>query len=264
MRSLQGNRDLVRQGTNLVFSYAQFLVTLLPALGIGTGIGERASGGEPLIQPISWAFFIWFPIYAACMAYGIYQALPSKREREVLRRIGFSTGSAFTGVTAYALVAQFGIWSEWLLIAIFVWIFASLLGAYLQLPAYRSRFTRAEEFLVTAPVSLLTGWVSLAILVNLAAVLKDSGLISEGSMETTFSLVFLLIAFLVASFLINAGKGNPWYAFPVIWGLFGVIVANVLRQPDPVVAFAAGFVALALLGILLAVQGREKKLGVTG
>jgi hypothetical protein len=45
MRSGQGNRDLLRQGTNLVFSLAQFLVTLLPALGIGTGIGELATGG---------------------------------------------------------------------------------------------------------------------------------------------------------------------------------------------------------------------------
>jgi hypothetical protein len=259
MRSGQGNRDLLRQGTNLFFSLAQFLVTLLPALGIGTGIGELATGGEPPVQPIFWAFFIWFPIYAACIAYGIYQALPAQREHEILRRIGFFTGSAFIGVTAYALVAQFGVWSEWLLIAIFVWILASLLAAYFPLSEFPHRLTRTEQYLVLAPISLLTGWVSLAILVNLASVLEASGLIPAGTMDTAFSLGLLLVAFLVASFLIHRGKGNPWYAFPVIWGLIGVVVANGIRQPDWVIAVAAGLVALGLLVFLFMVRSGEKE-----
>ncbi|MDD1655137.1 MAG: hypothetical protein LUO91_05460 [Methanomicrobiales archaeon] len=251
-------RDLFRQGMNLVFSFAQFLVTLLPALGIGTGIGDRASGGEPLVQPIFWAFFIWFPIYAACIAYGIYQAIPAQRENGILRRIGFPTASAFTGVTAYALVAQFG-GSDWLLIAIFVWILASLLMAYLPLGEYRHRLTRTEGYLVLAPVSLLTGWVSLAILVNLAAVLKDDRVITAGVMETAFSLVLLVAACLVASLLIHRGKGNAWYAFPVIWGLGGVVVANVMRQSSTIIAVAAGLAALEILVFLLVVRKRESE-----
>jgi hypothetical protein len=257
MKIDERTRDLLRQGTNLTFSFAQFLVTLLPALGIGTGIGERAAGVEPVVQPIFWAFFIWFPIYAACIAYGIYQAFPARREHEILRRTGFFTGSAFIGVTAYALVAQSG-GSDWILIAIFVWILASLVPAYLQISAYRHRLTHAEQFLVVAPISLLTGWSSLAILVNLAAVLKASGFIPAGTVETVFSLVLLLIAFLVTSYLIHAGKGNEWYAFPVIWGLFGIVVADTLHQQNRAVAVAAGLAALALLGILLAVREREK------
>ncbi|MDD1667847.1 MAG: hypothetical protein LUO96_05195 [Methanomicrobiales archaeon] len=244
-------RDLLRQGTNLVFSFAQFLVTLLPALGIGTGIGERATGGEPLVQPIFWAFFIWFPIYAACIAYGIYQALPAQRNTGILRRTGFATASAFIGITAYALVAQSG-GSDWLLIAIFVWILASLLFSYFRLTAYQDQLTRNEHYLVLAPVSLLTGWVSLAILVNIAAVLKADGFIPVGTTETIFSVLLLIVAFLVAVYLIRAGKGNAWYAFPVIWGLLGVVVANVLREPKPAVALTAGLAALALLGVLLA------------
>ena len=99
---------MLRQGTNLVFSVAQFLVTFLPTLGIGIGIGDRAMVREPPVEASYWAFFIWFLIYSACIVYGIYQALPTKRENEVLRRIGFPTASAFLGVTVYALVAQFG------------------------------------------------------------------------------------------------------------------------------------------------------------
>jgi MFS family permease len=252
------SRDMLRQGTNLIFSVAQLLVTFLPALGIGIGIGDGAMGSVPPVEPIYWAFFIWFLIYAACIVYGIYQALPTERESEVLRRIGFPTASAFLGVTVYALVAQFG-GSDWILIAIFVWILAALLSAFFRLTEYQPSLTRTERYTVRVPISLLTGWVSLAILVNLASALKTSGIVQSGTVETAFSVTMLLIACVVASFIIFRGRGNGWYALPVIWGLIGVVVANFLRQPNLVVAVAAGVVALVTLGVLLMVRRRENE-----
>jgi hypothetical protein len=255
----QRNSDIFRQGANLFFSVAQFFVTFLPAFGIGIGIGDRATGDSSPIGPIYWAFFIWFLIFPACIAYGIYQAFPSQRKNEFLRSIGFYTASAFIGVTAYALVAQFG-GSDWILIAIFVWILASLLSAFFRLTDYERHLTKRERYLILVPISLLTGWVSLAILVNLANALKISGIIQSGTVETVFSVVLLFIAFLIASFIIHKGKGNPWYAFPVIWGLIGVVVANVWERPNYVVAITSGFVALAIFGVLLIVRRREKEL----
>jgi hypothetical protein len=211
--------------------------------------------GSP-VEPIYWAFFIWFLIFPACIAYGIYQAFPTQRENEILRRIGLYTASAFIGVTAYALVAQFG-GSDWILISIFVWIFTSLLYAFFCLAEYQHRLTQRERYIVLAPISLLTGWVSLAIIVNLADALKFSAIIPAGNVETAFSVILLLIAFLISSFIIYKGKGNAWYAFPVIWGLIGVVVANVLERPNYVVAVTSGCVALAILGVLLMVRRRE-------
>jgi hypothetical protein len=155
-------------------------------------------------------------------------------------------------------VAQFG-GSDWVLIAIFVWILASLLAAFFRLTDYDSRLTQRERYIVLAPISLLTGWVSLAILVNIANALKISGIIQAGTVETVFSVILLLVALLIASFIICKGKGNPWYAFPVIWGLIGVVIANVQERPNYVVAISSGFVALAILGVLLLVRQREKE-----
>jgi hypothetical protein len=77
------NRDIFRQGANIIFAIAQFFVTFLPAFGIGIGIGDRAIGNSSPIVPIYWAFFIWFLIFPACIAYGIYQAFPKQRENEI-------------------------------------------------------------------------------------------------------------------------------------------------------------------------------------
>jgi hypothetical protein len=254
----QRSRDIFRQGANLFFSIAQFFVTFLPAFGIGIGIGDRAMGDSSPIGPIYWAFFIWFLIFPACIAYGIYQAFPAQRENEILHKIGLHTASAFIGVTAYALVAQFG-GSDWILIAIFVWILASLLSALFRLTDYRHRLTQRERYIVLAPISLLTGWVSLAILVNLADALKISGIIQAGTVETVFSVVLLFVAFLIVSFTIRKGRGNPWYAFPVIWGLVGVIIANIQERPNYVMVVSSGFVALAILGVLLMARRKEKE-----
>ena len=252
------NRDIFRQGANIIFAIAQFFVTFLPAFGIGIGIGDRAIGNSSPIVPIYWAFFIWFLIFPACIAFGIYQAFPNQRENDIQRRIGFYTASAFIGITAYALVAQFG-GSDWILVAIFVWILASLISALFHLTDYRHLLTQREQYTVLAPISLLTGWVSLAILVNLADALKISGIIPAGTAETVFSVVLLLIAFLIASFIIRKGKGDPWYVFPVIWGLIGVVIANILERPNYVVAVTSGCVALAIAGVLLMVRHRESE-----
>jgi hypothetical protein len=253
----QRNRDIFRQASNLFFSIAQFFVTFLPAFGIGIGIGDRSAGDSSPIGPIYWAFFIWFLIFPACIAYGIYQAFPTQRENQILRNIGLYTASAFIGVTTYALVAQFG-GSDWILIAIFVWILASLLSAFFRLTDYDSRLTQKERYIVLAPISMLTGWVSLAILVNLADALKISGVIQPGTVETIISVVLLLVALLVASIIIRKGRGNPWYAFPIIWGLMGVVIANVQERSNYLVAITAGIVAIAILGVLLFVGQRKK------
>ena len=264
MKVPQETQDIIRQGTNLIFSFAQFLVTLLPALGIGIGIGSQSVGGDPQVQPIYWSFFIWFLIYAGCIAYGIYQALPAQRDNEILRRVGFYTASAFIGVTAYALVAQFNIGSEWILIAIFIWILASLLVAIMRLTVDQSRLTKTEEYAILAPVSLLLGWCSLAVFVNIAAILKDSGMLA--TIETAFSLFLLLVAGSVASVIIYKTKGNIWYTIPVIWGLIGVIIANTWKQPNFTIAGVAALAAIVIAGILLIVrktaQEKNKRNGV--
>jgi hypothetical protein len=257
MKVHQETRDIIRLGTNLIFSFAQFLVTLLPALGIGIGIGSQSVGSVPQVQPIYWSFFIWFLIYAACIAYGIYQALPEQRENEILRRVGFYTASAFIGVTAYALVAQSKIGSEWILIAIFIWILASLLVAIMRLTVDQSRLTKTEEYAVLLPVSLLFGWCSLAVFVNIAAILKDSGMLAP--IETSFSLFLLLVAGSVASVIIYKTKGNIWYTIPVIWGLIGVVIANIWQQPNTTAAGAASLAAIILVGILVIIRKRERE-----
>jgi peptidoglycan/LPS O-acetylase OafA/YrhL len=126
----------------------------------------------------------------------------------------------------------------------------------MRLTVDQSRLTKTEEYAVLAPVSLLLGWCSLAVFVNIAAILKDSGML--GTTETSFSLFLLLVAGCVASVIIYKTKGNIWYTIPVIWGLIGVVIANTWQQPNTTVAGAATVAAIVLVGILVIVRKRDQ------
>jgi hypothetical protein len=124
----------------------------------------------------------------------------------------------------------------------------------MRLTEDRALLTRIEEYTVLAPISLLLGWCSLAVFVNIAAILKESGMLAM--IETPFSVFLFLITVSVASGTINKTKGNIWYTIPVIWGLIGVVIANTWQRQNSVVAGIAVLAAVILLGFLVIVQRR--------
>lgn len=249
--------DILRQALNLILSITQWASIFFASLtGIGMGIDARAAGGETPIEPAVYAFSIWALIFLGCTVYGMYQALPSQRENPMLRRMGFFTASAFLANTTYSLVAQ--IWgNDWVLVAIFVWTLTSLLKVFFEFPKYREKLTSAEKYFVVMPLSIFTGWVSLAIIVNTASALKTSGFGNFGLSETNLSILLLLLAGLVGSYLTLASRGNAAYALTIIWGLIGIVVANITSSPNLEVAVVAGVIVLLIALVLLRSRARR-------
>jgi translocator protein len=175
-----------------------------------------------------------------------------------LRSIGFFTASAFLANTTYAVVAQ--VWgNDWVLVAIFVWMLTSLFKAFFQFTKYRNRLTTAESYLVVLPISVFTGWVTLAILVNTASALKTSGFDNFGLSEGTWTILLLLVAGLIGSYLTFFSRGNVGYALTFIWGLIGIVIANLTRNSNLEVAIVAGGVAILIALVLLRARSEAHK-----
>jgi benzodiazapine receptor len=244
------SHDLVRQALNVAFAFAQVLTTYL-AFYTGTSFDEATAtdkGVHPIV-PAGYAFIIWSPIYAGSIAYAVYQALPSQRGNEVLRRVGFLTASAFLATTLWLIMARFG--SVWLTVVCMLWILASVSGAFIRLVHYDTLRTTAERYLVVMPVSIFFGWVTVATFANTASALKESGWSTIGLSEEGWAAVMLVVAGVVGSFITLWSRGNAWYASTVIWALVGIVVANVSRDQSTLVAAVAGgmasLIALALV-----------------
>ena len=163
------NQDIIRQTLNVVFAFAEAGVSGLGYL-IGANGFTKNDAATPPIVPAGGAFVIWGVIYAGAIAYAIYQALPRNKENALLRRVGFYTASAYIGTTAWVLAAQVGL--SWLTVICFVWILMSLLGAFFYFFSRQDTFNTLEKWLVVLPLSIYTGWTTVALIANVATALS--------------------------------------------------------------------------------------------
>ena len=244
------NLDLVRQTLNLALAIAQPVTTYLCfARGTSFDDATRGGGGEPAIVPAGYAFIIWSLIYAGAIAYGVFQSLPAQRESPLMRAIGFYTASAFLGTCVWLVMARFGL--TWGTVACMFWMFASLAGAFVPLARAGRSLSRGERMFALMPVSVFIGWVTVACFANTAAALKNDGLLESGPSETRWTVLMLLAAGAIASWVTFATRGNASYALTIVWALAGIVVANTVRVPNTPVAFAAAAMAVALVAALI-------------
>ncbi len=244
--------DRLRQALNLAFALGQVLTT---ALVVATG-ADNITGDDPgaitPIVPAGYAFGIWGVIYGGSLAYAVYQALPSRREDELLRRIGPFTAAAFPGTSLWLIAAQRG-WI-WPTVAVFFGILAALLGAFVGLIRLGAPRTTAERFCVVLPVSVYTGWATVATIANVSTALKASGFGGFGLAAGAWAVAMLIVAAGIALFVTLVSRGNVWYALTIVWALVGIAVANLTREPSPAVAVVAG--GAAVLIALAALRAR--------
>jgi len=247
--SVRTSLNLLRQGLNVIFVLAQVVVTLS---GYITGTNSNFDSREATtpVVPASYAFIIWGVIYAGAIVYAIYQALPRQRENALLRRIGFYTAFAYLATTLWLIAAQNGM--LWLTVVFIFLILASLLGAFIQFILYYQFISAAERFLVVLPISVYTGWATVASIANTSTVLQASGFSNVIFPNDAWAIIMLIIGGLIAAFTTFRSRGNIGYALTVIWALIGVAVANGTTGAGAAVAtVATGSAVLVALVLLL-------------
>ena len=80
----------------------------VPTLGAVLGGGEQTRRYDGVITPPDYAFAIWAPIFAGCVASTIAQCRPAGRADPVSRRTGWPLIGAYAVNTAWSLAAQSG------------------------------------------------------------------------------------------------------------------------------------------------------------
>jgi len=255
-RSRSAALDWLRQTLNVVLCVTHVLAPGLYLLGIGTRIGTAHEPGRNLVEPVSWAFSIWGLIYPATIAYAIFQALPSQRENELLRKIGFFTATTFLASTAWSVVAQLQEQAAtqalmlWVTVGLIFAMLASLLGTLVEIIEHRAPFRTAERYLVVAPFSVFAAWVTIATIPNTASALRVSGFRNVLLPDTSWAVMMVVFAGLIGAFVTQASRGNAWWALTFVWGLLGILAENVLGGEIEVALTAGCMAALVVLSFL--------------
>ncbi|MFA5830189.1 MAG: hypothetical protein WC843_06935 [Candidatus Gracilibacteria bacterium] len=248
--------DIARQSANIVFAVSQiFTGYFLTYLNIGRSLQSQTEIAKTPVIPAGYAFSIWGFIFLFCLFYAFYQASPSKRENELLRKIGWFTTGAFLFNTAWVLVAQL-VTFNWPTVLIIILILICSLGALFRLTDYKKTLTSVEKWVVALPVSVLAGWVSVATFANISSVLKQLQFNNFGLSETAFALLLLFVTGAFAKFAIYRSNGNALYGLAIIWALVAIIVAN---TNNDVVMVTAGAMILAIVLTVIFIKKQKKE-----
>jgi hypothetical protein len=209
----------LRQTLNILFAVTQFFVPFFSQLtGIGQSI-ETQAGKDMATSPevpADYAFGIWFVIFILSAIYAIYQALPSQRENQLFKRIGWWIAAAFFLNTAWMLIVQIS-GDGWPLAVIIILMLISTLRAFFGLIQDRKLFTGFDRFIMAPLLGLFSGWLSVAAFLNTASVFKASRFHTFGLSIDLFAVVTLIFAAVMALKIIVNTRGNLWYGGTILW-----------------------------------------------
>lgn len=213
----------------------------------GESIGVIANRFPSAFLPADYVFGIWALIYLALIIYVVDQALPSRRDAAVHRRIGYLW--PVNGVLNVAWIVAFSFSRFVLAMAIMLLLLRSLVMIHIRVGDPRTLGPR-DRFVVALPFGLYLAWISVAVIANtfqLATVFQWNGFGLDG---TVWSAVMMLVAMALAA-VMALRRGVIVFPLVVAWALVGIALrypsTPVLTLPAWTLSGAGALIVLAAL-----------------
>jgi hypothetical protein len=231
------------------------LANALPLFGVTTG---AVSDSLPnLFVPAGATFAIWGPIYLLLGAFVVAGAAdawrPADRRAGFVTRVGpfFVLSSAANAGWILAWHARLFPLSLLLMLA----LLGSLIAAYRRLGTGRTPAAATERWSVRLPFSVYLGWITVATIANVTAVLVWAGF-TPVPVASTVAVIALAVAVGVAMLVRH---GDAAFAAVGAWALAGIVLKRA-QAPEvvwPVVVAAAAGAVLLIAGAVVAIaRGR--------
>jgi hypothetical protein len=251
-------RDILRQIAVILTVIATIVINILanalPLNGLNTG--EISDRFQVYFVPAGYVFSIWGIIYIGLIALAIFQALPSQRENPRMRATGW-----WISLGGLANIAWIFFWHyerfPLTLVAMLV-LLATLIITYLRLGTGKVPVSRAETWAVRVPISIYTGWITVATVANVTDLLYYLNWDGFGIAPEIW-MAIILAAVLVIAGLVLITRRDVAYGLVILWALIGI---SVKHAAVPAVAIATwvtfGLVALILIVALFLPKTGQK------
>jgi hypothetical protein len=223
------------------------LANILPINNITTG---ALSDLYPnLFVPAGLTFAIWGLIYVLLGVFVIYPLVPRVRRDpqkvEFVRRIG-----PLFFISCLANVGWIFAWHYQILplsLVLMLILLGCLLAIYLRLNIGKSEATRAERYFVHLPFSVYLGWITIATIANVTALLVDINWSTWGLGEPFWAVAVIVVGIAIALSVLFTRK-DVYYCLVVDWALLGILLKRLSDTTVPdqsvVVATIAGLVLI--------------------
>jgi len=214
------------------------LENTLPLNGLNTG--EISDRFDIYFVPAGYVFSIWSLIYLGLLAYTVYQALPSQRENQVLKKI-----APFYWLGSLANIIWLFMWHY----EVFGWTLPFMVLILISLLLINRNLSGQEGFnkwLVKLPFSIYLGWISVATVANVSQWLYYFSWNGWGLDPAIWGVIMLGVASLLG-ILMAWLENDTAYGLVLIWAFIGITVS----QADTASVVTAAWVGVGLIGISL-------------
>ena len=238
----------------LLGAIAQFFVPVLPQMGLGETIGDRAvADGIPPELPLGIFFSIWGVIFIGLFVLALKSLLSSD---PLIDALVPPLTVAVIGNVIWMLSAQmFGL--VWLDFVLLLPILAATWWAAYRQDRYGRYDGTPLRILIGLTVGLFAGWLSVAVSISVPDV--GRWLLSRGPTDAVWHSLWMTLvpAVVLAILFANRVSRNLWYFVAVGWGLFGIVMNNWSRT-------GTGWLAIITAVIALYVLFRRLRFGARG
>ena len=224
------------------------LANLLPIGGKNTA--ELSDNIPNLFVPAGITFAIWGIIYVLIILFAIYLAKDLfKKEKTTtpfLKKISY-----FFILASIANIIWIFLWHyEQVLLSLLAMLvlFVSLLLMYLRLNIGKEKVSLKERIFIHVPISVYIGWITVATIANVTAVLVTIGWNGFGISEEIWTILVIVIAAIITILMLIKRKDCA-YSAVIIWALIGIYLKR--SVVDPIYGLQTQIAYTALLGIIM-------------
>jgi hypothetical protein len=226
------------------------LATTIPLGGMTTG--QLSDLYPNLFVPAGLTFSIWGVIYLLLGIYAVYGLVFSLRKPEPSNSFMEKVGSLFF-VTCVANAGWIFSWQYrvlWLSLVCMLVLLASLLLMYVRLKVGMSNAGSAEKFMVHLPMSIYLGWISIATIANVTALLVHYGWNRFGVSEQIWAVIMISIG-IVLGLLMAFVRKDIFHALVVDWAVLGIMLKRLAADS----ASTQGVILTTIVGLCLLTLG---------
>jgi hypothetical protein len=241
-----------------IINLVSFLVVLVAnALAIIIPLGGKTTGQlsdqyPNLFIPSGLTFSIWGVIYILLAIYVVYGIVYSVREPErsncFIERIGILFIISCAANAGWILAWQYEVLP--LSLVFMVILLVTLITIYNRLNVGRFKVAPTEKYMVHLPISVYFGWISIATIANVTALLVAYRWDRFGMSGEIWAIIMIGIGVLLG-LIVLFSRRDIFYALVVDWAVLGILIKRTADRAIP----AKGIIVMSIIGICLLTVG---------
>ena len=212
-----------------------------------------------LFVPAGITFAIWGVIYILILLFAGYQLAQLfgkiDERNEYLDKISFWFILGCIGNIVWVFLWHY----EQIILSMIpiLVLFISLLISYVRLDIGNSDASKRERYFIHLPISVYFGWLTVATIANVTAVLVtlEVGDLFLGEVLWT---VLVIVVAMIITLLVIYQKHDVGYSLVIIWALLGIIIKQ--YGSNQMIVLTAGVSAAIIAGFLLYQVVQRKQL----